>query len=122
LVPLKLPLSPIRPLVENLAELFKDFSQVHDVFLDDPLSRFEGLFAPAKLVVGWFASVLFRVRHQVCRFSFRTWPRFNALMTPMRHHGGPVEFDQQQDFYRGLPLLEILLGLGKLLNKVGGVL
>jgi hypothetical protein len=55
-----------RPLVEKLAELFKDFSQVHDVFLDDPLSlRFAGLFARAGLVVGWFASVLFRVRRHV---------------------------------------------------------
>jgi hypothetical protein len=49
-----------RPLVQKLAELFNDFSQVHDVFLDEPLSlRFEGLLARAKLVVGWFASVLF---------------------------------------------------------------
>ena len=38
-----------RPLVEKLAELFEDFSQVDDVFLDDPLSlRFAGLFARAK--------------------------------------------------------------------------
>src|SRR5882724_2485623 len=29
--------------------------------------------------------------------------------------------DQEQGFYRGLPLLEILLGLGKLLDIVGGV-
>ena len=40
-----------------------------------------------------------------------------------RHHGGPVELDdQQQGFYRGLPLLEILVGLGKLLDIVRGVL
>ena len=94
-----------RPLVEKLAELFKDFSQVHDVFLDDPSSlRFAGLFVRAKLAVGWFASVLFRVRHHVSRFSLcrpqcvslreelnsRTWPRFNALMMPMRANiGGP---------------------------------
>ena len=30
--------------------------------------------------------------------------------------------DQEQGFYRGLPLLEILLGLGKLLDIVRGVL
>jgi len=59
-----------RPLVEKLAELFKDFSQVHDVFLDDPLSlRFVRLFARAKPVVDSFASVLFQVRHHVSRFS-----------------------------------------------------
>jgi hypothetical protein len=30
-----------------------------------------------------------------------------------RHHGWPAEFDdQEQGFYRGLPLGEILLGLG----------
>jgi hypothetical protein len=59
-----------RPLVEELAELFKDFSQVHDVFFDDPSSlRFAELFARAKLVVGWFQSVLFRVRHHVSRFG-----------------------------------------------------
>jgi hypothetical protein len=52
-----------RHLVEELAELSEDFSQVHDVFLDDPLSlRFAGSFARAKLVVGWFARILFRVR------------------------------------------------------------
>jgi len=40
-----------------------------------------------------------------------------------RHHGRAIEFDdQEQSFYRGLPLLEILLGRGKLLNIVGGVL
>jgi hypothetical protein len=33
-----------RSLVEKLAELFNDFSQVHDVFLDDSSSlRFAGL-------------------------------------------------------------------------------
>jgi hypothetical protein len=59
-----------RPLVERLAELFNDFSQVHDVFLDDASSlRFTGLFARAKLFVGWFAIVLFRVRHHASRFS-----------------------------------------------------
>jgi hypothetical protein len=31
-----------------------------------------------------------------------------------RHHGWAVELDdQEQGFYRGLPLIEILLGLGK---------
>jgi len=40
-----------------------------------------------------------------------------------RRHGRAVEFDnQEQGFYRGLPLLEILLGLGKLLDIVRGVL
>ena len=34
-----------------------------------------------------------------------------------RHHGGPVEFDDnEQGFDRGLPLIEQLLGLGKLLE------
>jgi len=59
-----------RPLVEKLAQLFKDFSRVNDIFLDNLLSlRFAGLFARAKLVVGWFASALFWVRHHVSRFS-----------------------------------------------------
>ena len=40
--------------------------------------------------------------------------------TDARHHGRAVEFDnQEQGFYRGLPLLEILLGLGKLLDIIG---
>jgi len=40
-----------------------------------------------------------------------------------RHHGGPVELDdQEQGFDRGLPLLEQLFGLGKLLDIVRGVL
>jgi hypothetical protein len=40
-----------------------------------------------------------------------------------RHHGRAVEFDdQEQGFYRGLPLLEMLFCLGKLLDIVGGVL
>ena len=35
--------------------------------------------------------------------------------TDARHHGRAVELDdQEQGFYRGLLLLEILLGLGKL--------
>jgi hypothetical protein len=69
------------PLVEKLAERFKDFSQVNDVFLDDPLSlRFAGLFAQARFVIGWFASVLFRVRHHVSRFSF-----VSAQMRVRRH-------------------------------------
>jgi len=39
-----------------------------------------------------------------------------------RHHGRAVEFDdQEQGFDRGLPLLEILLGLGKLLDIVPSV-
>jgi hypothetical protein len=60
----------VRPLVERLAEFFNDFSQVHDVFLDDASSlRFAGSFARAKLFVGWFAIVLFRVRHHASRFS-----------------------------------------------------
>ena len=39
--------------------------------------------------------------------------RFSALSTPMRaHHGRAVELDdQEQGLYRGLPLLEMLLGL-----------
>ena len=42
-----------------------------------------------------------------------------------RHHGRTAELeldDQEQGFYRGLPFLEILLGLGKLLDIVRGVL
>ena len=40
-----------------------------------------------------------------------------------RHHGWAAELDdEEQRFYRGLPLLEILLGLGKLLDIVRGVL
>ena len=39
------------------------------------------------------------------------------------HHGWPVEFDhQEQGFDRGLPILEILFDLGKLLDIVRGVL
>jgi len=50
--------------------------------------------------------------------------RFNALSrADARHHGRTVKIDdQEQGFYRGLPLLEILLGLGKLLDILGGVL
>ena len=56
-----------RPLVEKLTEIFNDFSQVRDVFLDDPLSlRFAGSFARARLVV---SCVLFRIRHHLSRFS-----------------------------------------------------
>ena len=44
-------------------------------------------------------------------------------MVQARKHGWPAEFDnQEQGFNRGLPLLEILLGLGKLLDIVRGVL
>jgi hypothetical protein len=40
----------------------------------------------------------------------------------VRHHGSAVEFDnQEQGFDRGLPLLEILFGLGKLLDIFGGI-
>jgi hypothetical protein len=40
-----------------------------------------------------------------------------------RHHGGPVELDdQEQGFDRGLPLIELLLGLGKLLDIFRGAL
>ena len=40
-----------------------------------------------------------------------------------RHHGRALELDdQEQGFYRGLPLIEILLGFGKLLDIVRGVL
>jgi hypothetical protein len=40
-----------------------------------------------------------------------------------RHHGRAVELDdQQQSFDRGLPLLEILLSLRKLLGIVRGIL
>jgi|SRR5882724_130016 len=39
-----------------------------------------------------------------------------------RHHCRAVEFDdQEQSFYRGLPFLEQLLGLGKLHDVVGGI-
>src|SRR5216684_3822584 len=66
--------APARALMKDglqlLAELFNDFLQVHDVFLDDASSlRFAGLFARAKLLVGWFAIILFRVRHHASRFS-----------------------------------------------------
>ena len=38
------------------------------------------------------------------------------------HHGRAVEFDdQEQRFYRGLPLIEILLGIGELLDIFGSV-
>src|SRR5258705_11789428 len=64
------PTSPDHALVQKLAELFNDFSQVHDVFLDDSLSLcFAGLFVRAKPAVGWFASVLLRDYHHVSRFS-----------------------------------------------------
>jgi hypothetical protein len=40
-----------------------------------------------------------------------------------RHHGRAAKLDdQEQGFYRGLPLLKILLSLGKLLDVVRGVL
>ena len=40
-----------------------------------------------------------------------------------RHHGRAIEFDdQEQRFDRGLPLIEILFGLGKLLDIVRSVL
>ena len=40
-----------------------------------------------------------------------------------RHHGGPVELDDnEQGFDRGLPLIEQPLGLGKLPDIVRGVL
>src|SRR5882762_2642049 len=40
-----------------------------------------------------------------------------------RHHGRAIELDdQEQGFDRGLPLIEILLGLGKLLDIVRGIL
>ena len=46
-----------------------------------------------------------------------------SMLADARHHGRAVEFDnQEQGFYRSPPLLEILLGLGKLLDIVGGVL
>jgi len=35
---------------------------------------------------------------------------------------GPLLDDQEQGFYRGLPLIEILFGLGKLLDIVRSVL
>jgi hypothetical protein len=45
-------------------------------------------------------------------------------MTPMRapSWSGRYARHQEQGFYRCLPLLEILLGLGKLLDKFGGAL
>jgi hypothetical protein len=54
----------------------------------------------------------------------RSTCRFNAPQhADARHHGRAVELDnQQQGFYRGLPLLEILLGLRELLDVFGGVL
>ena len=39
-----------------------------------------------------------------------------------RHHRGPVEFDdQEQGFYRSLPLIEILLGLRQTGDVVAGM-
>ncbi len=54
-------------------------------------------------------------------------PNVAAVQCPhdanARHHGRAIELDdQEQGFDRGLPLLEILLGLGKLLDILGGVL
>ena len=47
-------------LVGRLAELFKDFSQVYDVFLDNASSlRFAGLFAQGKLLSVGSQSSLF---------------------------------------------------------------
>jgi hypothetical protein len=45
------------------------------------------------------------------------------MLANARHHRGAVEFDnRERGFYHGLPLLEILLGLGALLDVFGGVL
>ncbi len=45
------------------------------------------------------------------------------MLANARHHRGAVEFDnRERGFYPGLPLLEILLGLGALLDVFGGVL
>jgi hypothetical protein len=44
-------------------------------------------------------------------------------MLAARHHGRAVELDDQEHgFDRGLPLLDILLGLGKFLDVVAGIL
>jgi hypothetical protein len=41
--------------------------------------------------------------------------------TDARHHGRPIEIDdQEQGFDRGLPFLEQLLSLGQLLDIFGG--
>jgi len=53
-------------------------------------------------------------------------PNVAAVQCPhdadARHHGRPVELDDQQHgFDRGLSLVEILFGLGKLHDVVGGM-
>ena len=72
---------------------------------------------------------LLSVRRPQCvslrdELNVRSTFRFNALMMPMRAiHGRPVELDDEEHgFDRGLPLLEQLLGFGKLLDIFGGIL
>jgi len=54
-------------------------------------------------------------------------PNVAAVQCPhdadARHHGRAIELDdQEQGFDRGLPLIDVLLSFGKLLNIVRGVL
>ncbi len=108
-----------RPLVDKLAELFNDFSQIHDVFLDDALSR--GIVCS-----GHAFCRLVRERPCVLARGIKL-PNVAAVQrshdTDARHHGRPIEFDnQEQGFDCGLPRVEIPLSLGKLLDIVRGVL
>ena len=58
----------------------------------------------------------------LCVFTGRVSVQSSHDADP-RHHGRAVELDdQEQGFDCGLPLLEILLGLGELLDIVRGVL
>ena len=59
----------------------------------------------------------------------RVFPRSNKLPLDVsvqcsqqanaRHHVGPLNSTTQERFYRGLPFLELLLGLWKLLDIFG---
>jgi hypothetical protein len=54
--------------------------------------------------------------------NVRSTFRFNALNANAGHHGGPAKLDdQEQGFYRGLPLLEILLGLRQACDVVASI-
>ena len=91
-------------------------------YICDQPGLLAGLFVPAHLIPLQLPFSPLRV------FAGRIeYPLDVSVQRPQhadaRHHGRAVELgDQEQGFYRGLPLVEILLGLGKLLNIVGGVL
>ena len=54
--------------------------------------------------------------------NVRSTFRFNALNANAGHRGGPAKLDdQEQGFYRGLPLLEILLGLRQACDVVASI-